>query len=728
MILLFSIFVIKDIDDNSYSNDGKTLNRVTDNSSELRISAKCEIINSNCFNNLQSLVSFYFQDNPNLTTIKSYGFKECSNLNLINLSICTKLVKIESGAFQFCRQVKQVIFPSGLAEIGWFAFSDNMNITSIFIPKSLKVLGSSAFANCDSLREVSFEEGSVLKILDSGAFGYTNISSFQIPESVNYVDGNLFYEMPFINLSIHDLNTNLMIENNTVFSKDKSKLFLFGEKQFDTYDIPSSITSLEDSCFHYSKLTSMIVPSTIKRVGSFVFSSSKNLKNVTFLGPLDYIGYSIVDSCTNLEFISFSEIRMVISKLFIPKNSKFRIYFSSKTLFGVKTIMEIVNISISDMNYVIDTNSLVMDFGQTIIYEFWGSRYNYFQNGINIPRTVTTIKENTFVNADFLKIRFDLNSELQVIEDNAFINCSLLQFIVFPSKLNVIGASSFKDCIKLDNITFLSKTTTVVSNAFENCSGLKNVYNMTNVPNFCFFGCTKLSNIKFQNSVDTIGINSFNGCSSLTSINIPSSIRIISEYAFHNCNQLSSINIPSTCNLKTFALNSIEECESLQNISDFQSSKYECALNTIYFSEDENKKQLIYHLSKSIDEEIIIKCDIICKNSFVDCNNVVNISLLPNGVSMIETSSFYRCINLKYISFPYSVETVQSLSFVECNNLRCPVIENQTFEYLEMILQSGISKDLLSSCHIIEITNDFHDSFSFFDCAYILTLFILTKI
>lgn len=67
MNILFLLFIstYKDIDQSCYSDDGKTLNKVTDQSPYLRISAKCETIGYECFCELKSLIGFSFEENPN---------------------------------------------------------------------------------------------------------------------------------------------------------------------------------------------------------------------------------------------------------------------------------------------------------------------------------------------------------------------------------------------------------------------------------------------------------------------------------------------------------------------------------------------------------------------------------------------------------------------------------------------------------------------------------------
>lgn len=184
----------------------------------------------------------------------------------------------------------------------------------------------------------------------------------------------------------------------------------------------------------------------------------------------------------------------------------------------------------------------------------------------------------------------------------------------------------------------------------------------------------------------------------MENISIPSSVRIISDYAFINCHKLSKIIFASPNSIESFSLSAISECDSLVHISDFQSTKFRCVDNTLYYR-NQTGVNLIYHVRNSIDQILIVDCDVICRYSFNNCNNIVNVSIKSQSVSLIEPYSFNNCLRLKYINFPLSVQSVQKIAFYECRSIRCPLnIENKSVVYLKMIEDSGIPRSLIVSC------------------------------
>ena len=355
---------------------------------------------------------------------------------------------------------------------------------------------------------------------------------------------------------------------------------------------------------------------------------------------------------------------------------------------------------INEPDLIITTDSFIMNSKQTEIYEYWG--YNY-TNGITIHKSVTKIKERAFENSDITKIYFESNSALLEIGDYAFKNCSrLFSFNLSYGNLNSLGFGTFSNCMNLTSVNFASNNFMIMGNAFENCTNLLNVSNMLNIPNKCFSGCTQIKNINIDEGSIHIGEKSFENCYCLESINIPSSVETISENSFLNCRNLKSIIFSSTNSLSEISYNSFRGCNSLQNISNFESDNYKCIDNALYYK-NESKYYLIYHVINSSENSLILNCNVICSYSFTECNNIYNISILPDTVLIIEKYSFNKCLNLKYINFPYSVETVEFHSFNECPSICCPlIIENTKLDYIRMIINSGIPRNLILSCGVIQ--------------------------
>ena len=72
-------------------------------------------------------------------------------------SIYSNTKQIASDAFQYCRELDNVVLSNKLEEIGCSAFSGCRKLKRIVIPETVKVIQSTAFMDCEDLEEVIFE-------------------------------------------------------------------------------------------------------------------------------------------------------------------------------------------------------------------------------------------------------------------------------------------------------------------------------------------------------------------------------------------------------------------------------------------------------------------------------------------------------------------------------------------------------------------------------------------
>lgn len=85
------------------------------------------------------------------------------------------------------------------------------------------------------------------------------------------------------------------------------------------------------------------------------------------------------------------------------------------------------------------------------------------------------IVSNTYSDTDgFGTILFD--SEVEVIEDDAFKNCYNLISMVIPNSVKIIGGNAFYDCDELTSITIPNSVFSIGEYAFFDCGNLINIY------------------------------------------------------------------------------------------------------------------------------------------------------------------------------------------------------------------------------------------------------------
>ena len=74
-----------------------------------------------------------------------------------------------------------------VVELGWLSFGTT-NIESVFIPKTIKMLGNAAFYGCNYLKEVRFEKEIELEKIDYNAFKFCYaLTKIDIPPTLKTV-------------------------------------------------------------------------------------------------------------------------------------------------------------------------------------------------------------------------------------------------------------------------------------------------------------------------------------------------------------------------------------------------------------------------------------------------------------------------------------------------------------------------------------------------------------
>lgn len=519
------------------------------------------------FSNKTALASVMI--GPNVTSLPEYAFIGCSALT--NITIPASVARIENFAFNGCTALSEIAFePSAIADTLGYGGSEQFKygmfydcpVTKLNLGRDVvynydgQEYGYSPFAYIPTLTEVYL--GNMVTTLSPYLLrGDAGISSIKIPASVTCLGTESMLGTSIKSIVLPASISELQAGSLTQFDEihfNGSVPVPYTETQIHTVlFVPDGVFDayLEDD--DWSKVDEYkIVPESFKEqitvniqanpsfpaIREVVGDDNLNLYySLKLTGTMN--GYDIVtlrNRFLNLRHLDLSEIKVVA-------NDGGYNYFTG---YSLQNDNELGDYAFYDLNL----------------------------ESVVLPSTLERIGVRAFSKNPKLAEVTNLGS-VQVIDDQAFEGCSMLDGLVFDKQhVSYIGKNAFAGCTSLSNLSI----TTVESAVFDTCSfygctGLKNLYiygskpidikkdafrncislekvllgqGVRNIEDNAFMYCSSLNDAQFGSTLKNVGNNAFSYCSSLESVMLPTSLQTIGDYAFANCASMKEAKLPSS--------------------------------------------------------------------------------------------------------------------------------------------------------------------------------------
>ena len=236
-----------------------------------------------------------------VTTIGWGAFEDCDDLT--SVTIPDSVTSIGDGAFAECESLTNVTIPDSVTSIGCGTFLYCTSITSITIPDSVTSIGSETFLYCTSLTGVTIPDS--VTSIGEGAFLFCySLTSIKIPDGVTSIGRIAFGECTSLtSITIPDSITSIgegafgactsltsiTVDGNNKYYSNDSDGVLFNKDKTKLIQYPAGNTS-----------SSYIIPDSVTNIDSGAFVECTSLTSITIPDSVISIGDFAFDECSSL--------------------------------------------------------------------------------------------------------------------------------------------------------------------------------------------------------------------------------------------------------------------------------------------------------------------------------------------------------------------------------------------------------------------------------------------
>lgn len=633
-------------------------------------------------------------------------------------------------AFSGCTKLNSVTFPNTVDSIGSQSFYNCISLTSVNIPKGVRTIPYWSFRDCASLREITIPASVVLiegRAFEGCEFDNINIKS----QKVFAQTGGHTFSQALAYTTIHNFTFGgdvLTIPTNVLDGYRNNGIV--DHHVPDSYKVilKDKVATIEKHAFDNTVIESVELSKNLSVIGDSAFYGCLELTEISPLLNVVSLGTGAFARCIRLKSIELNYVEEIKERTF------YECFALGNVKIGIASVIaDYAFYKCSAINYFTASaanpvyesqDGVLYNKDKTTLLKFPPSREKEY----TLLSSVTSVTPKAFENYQSITSITSLKETPPALTegDNLFAyvpgrNATVLVPEAVMNAYRIAWGTQNCDYRPLnsgqctvDGITYeyhSDGTATVlpstpkysgdiiIPKTFRNAGGV--ACTVTEIGMSAFYNCTELTSVSLPETLDKIGPSSFSGCTALTTITIPENVSSVSYSAFINCTGLEALyfkpyrSVPSTGSKYFLGLPEdlliyvpsvlLDEYKTRwSEMTNIQPEPIE--YNGLYYIVDANNQSasVVQHpagaggydplINIVVPEKINVydgsfTVEIIGKNAFYSCEEIKTVSL-PNTIVSLEEYAFAYCKALTTITIPENVESIGDWAFYDCRGLQ----------------------------------------------------------
>ena len=387
-------------------------------------------------------------------------------------------------------------------------------------------------------------------------------------------DWNILFEMATMgSLEVLDMSNAKIngVEGIDCWNDNEIPEYIFsGSKNLKEVFLPKNLRTIGEEAFsNCKKLTTVHFPDKIDSIATRAFYKSGLFGEFNVPKQLRVVGKQAFGSTKFNKVVIHSDV------LAAKDNTVYTLYGNS-VFADCDELTEVIvkeGCTMLELGFSHCTSLTKVSLPSTLeqIGYLSGSTHNYIFSRceklekIILPEKLWFIGYNAFSYTALKEI--DIPDNVKYIWTYAFNNCELLEKVILPSALIKIDHGGFEGCKMLYNITIPEKVSEIGNSAFEGCTSLQSISfegNVSSIGKEAFINCTSLNTVILPSGLESLGSSAFSGCSSLSKVVMSDKLKEIESTTFKDCVELQDVTFGKS--IGTIGSSSFFHCPKLTKL------------------------------------------------------------------------------------------------------------------------------------------------------------------